>query len=115
MLKYIFLKIYNLLFCIMYQMINYDVCTFYLQIFAQANEKFNVQAALEETNENGVPQLECITPLRLLLESEKNPERWKNEVKDMEAHNKIRSQKKQWKSDQINIVEYIRKQLKLER
>ncbi|XP_061938952.1 SET domain-containing protein SmydA-8-like isoform X1 [Apis cerana] len=85
------------------------------QIFAQANEKFNVQAALEETNENGVPQLECITPLRLLLESEKNPERWKNEVKDMEAHNKIRNQKKQWKSDQINIVEYIRKQLKLER
>ena len=49
------------------------------------------------------------------MESEKNPERWKNEVKDMEAHNKIRSQKKQWKSDQINIVEYIRKQLKLER
>lgn len=81
----------------------------------QANERFNVQAALEEPNENGVPQLECITPLRLLLESEKNPERWNNEVKNMESHNKIRSQKKQWKLNQVNVVEYIRKRLKLER
>ncbi|CAL7951702.1 unnamed protein product [Xylocopa violacea] len=85
------------------------------QIFAQAKEKFNVAAALEQTNENGVPQLECITPLRLLLESEKSPERWNNEVKDMEAHNKIRSQKEHWKSDQVNVVEYIRNQLKLTR
>lgn len=70
---------------------------------------------MEEVNENGVPQLECITPLRLLLESEKNPERWNNEVKDMEAHNKIRCQKEHWKSDQANVVDYIRKQLKLNR
>ena len=74
-----------------------------------------MQAALEETNENGIPQLECITPLRLLLESEKNSERWNNEVKDMEAHNKIRSQKKQWQLNQVNIIEYIRKRLKLDR
>ncbi|XP_076662822.1 SET domain-containing protein SmydA-8 isoform X1 [Andrena cerasifolii] len=85
------------------------------QIFAQANEKFNVAAALEETNENGIPQLECVTPLRLLLESEKNPERWNNEVKGMEDHNKIRCQKGHWKSDQVNVVEYLRKQLKLDR
>ncbi|XP_076163460.1 SET domain-containing protein SmydA-8 isoform X2 [Ptiloglossa arizonensis] len=85
------------------------------QIFAQANEKFNVSAALEEANENGVPQLECITPLRLLLESEKSPEKWKNEIKDMEAHNKIRSQKKHWKSDHVNVVEYLRNRLKLNR
>ncbi|OAD54391.1 Protein msta, isoform B, partial [Eufriesea mexicana] len=85
------------------------------QVFAQANEKFNVQAALEEPNEHGVPQLECITPLRLLLESEKNPERWNNEVKNMESHNKIRSQKKQWKLNHVNVVEYIRKRLKLDR
>ena len=85
------------------------------QIFARANEKFNVQAALEETNENGVPQLECITPLRLLLETEKNPERWNKEVKNMEAHNKIRSQKEHWKSDHVNVVEYLRKQVKLDR
>ncbi|KAG7208615.1 hypothetical protein KM043_014822 [Ampulex compressa] len=85
------------------------------QIFTAANEKFNVSTALEETNENGVPQLECITPLRLLLESEKNPDRWNKEIKDMEAHNKIRSQKPHWKSDHVNIVEYLRKRLKLDR
>ncbi|EZA57735.1 SET domain-containing protein SmydA-8 isoform X1 [Ooceraea biroi] len=85
------------------------------RVFAQASEKFNVDAALEGNNENGVPQLECIMPLRLLLESEKNVERWDKEVKDMEAHNKIRSQKTQWKSDHVNIVEYLRKRLKLDR
>ncbi|CAK9831508.1 SET domain-containing protein SmydA-8, isoform A [Anthophora retusa] len=84
-------------------------------IFVQANEKFNVQAALEETNENGVPQLECVTPLRLLLQSEKSPEIWNSEVKTMESHNKIRSQKPHWKSDQVNVVEYIRNRLKLDR
>ncbi|XP_043249623.1 SET domain-containing protein SmydA-8-like [Colletes gigas] len=85
------------------------------QIFVQANEKFNVAEALDETNMNGVPQLECITPLRLLLESERNPEKWNKGVKDMEAHNKIRSQKEHWKSDHVNVVEYLRKRLKIDR
>jgi len=84
-------------------------------VFTQANEKFNVDAALEGNSENGVPQLECITPLRLLLESERNIERWSKEVKNMEAHNKIRCQKDQWKSDHVNIVDYLRKRLKLDR
>ncbi|KAL0107048.1 hypothetical protein PUN28_015540 [Cardiocondyla obscurior] len=85
------------------------------QVFVQANEKFNVDAALDATSENGVPQLECITPLRLLLESERNVERWNKEVKNMEAHNKIRCKKPQWKSDHVNIVDYLRKRLKLGR
>lgn len=84
-------------------------------MFAQANEKFNVDAALDGNSENGVPQLECITPLRLLLESERNVERWNKEIKNMEAHNKIRCKKNQWKSDQVNIVNYLRKRLKLDR
>lgn len=84
-------------------------------MFAQAKEKFNIDAALDGNNENGVPQLECITSLRLLLESERNVERWNKEVKDMEAHDKIRSQKSQWKSDHVNIVDYLRKRLKLDR
>ncbi|KAM0735042.1 SET domain-containing protein SmydA-8, isoform B [Formica fusca] len=84
------------------------------QVFVQANEKFNVDVALLNGND-GIPQLECITPLRLLLESEKNAERWSEEVKDMEAHNKIRCEKTQWKSDHINIVDYLRKRLKLDR
>lgn len=80
----------------------------------QANEKFNVDVALLDGND-GVPQLECITPLRLLLESERNVERWNEEVKDMEAHNKIRCEETQWKSDHVNIVDYLRKRLKLDR
>lgn len=84
-------------------------------MFTQANEKFNVTAALECNNENGVPQLECITPLRLLLESERSVDRWNEEVSDLEAHNKIRCQKTQWKSDHVNIVDYLRKRLKLDR
>ncbi|CAL1674293.1 unnamed protein product [Lasius platythorax] len=83
-------------------------------VFVQANEKFNVDVALLDGND-GVPQLECITPLRLLLESERNVERWNEEVKDMEAHNKIRCEKTQWKSDHVNIVDYLRKRLKLDR
>ncbi|XP_011868644.1 PREDICTED: protein msta, isoform B-like isoform X2 [Vollenhovia emeryi] len=85
------------------------------QVFTQANEKFNVDTTLDGNSENGVPQLECITPLRLLLESERNVARWNKEVKNMEAHNKIRCQKPQWKSDQVNIVDYLRKRLKLDR
>ncbi|XP_043275189.1 uncharacterized protein [Venturia canescens] len=85
------------------------------QVFASAGEKFNVEAALEESSANGVAQLECVTPLRLLLESEKSPERWKTEVKDLEAHTKIRSKGKQWSTDNVNIVKYLRERLKLER
>ncbi|XP_014610022.1 PREDICTED: protein msta, isoform B [Polistes canadensis] len=84
-------------------------------VFVEAKEKFNIAAALEQNNENGIPQLECITPLRLLLESLKNPERWEKEVKNMEAHNKMRIQKPHWKSDHVNVVEYLRKQLKFDK
>lgn len=84
-------------------------------IFAAVGEKFNVSAALEESNVTNVPQLECITPLRLLLAMEKFPERWEKEVKIMEAHNKNRSDKKQWKTDNVNIVCYLRDRLKLDR
>ena len=85
------------------------------QIFADVREKFNVSAALSEDLQSGVPQLDCITPLRLLLASEKNPERWNKDVKEMEAHNKKRSEKFQWKADHVNVVEYIRNRLKLTR
>ncbi|XP_011506599.1 PREDICTED: uncharacterized protein LOC105369055 [Ceratosolen solmsi marchali] len=84
-------------------------------IFAESKEKFNVEVALCNEQQNGIPQLECITPLRLLLASEKDDERWKREVKDMETHNKNRCQKSQWSTDHVNIVEYLRKRLKLER
>lgn len=86
------------------------------QVFASAAEKFNVAEARKEIEENGgVPQLECITPLRLLLASEKDAERWKSQVKDMEAHNKKRCTQAQWSKDQVNIVDYMRNRLKLQR
>ncbi|KAJ8680669.1 hypothetical protein QAD02_016456 [Eretmocerus hayati] len=85
------------------------------KIFAEAKEKFDVEAALNDEHPNGIPHYECITPLRLLLASERDTERWNSEVKIMEAHNKLRSQQSQWKVDHVNIVEYLRKRLKLER
>ncbi|XP_034951071.1 SET domain-containing protein SmydA-8 [Chelonus insularis] len=84
-------------------------------VFAAAKEKFNVSAAMDEANATECPQLECITPLRLLLASEKFPERWEKEVKIMEAHNAKRCVKKQWKIDHVNIVGFLRDRLKLDR
>ena len=89
---------------------------FFYQIFAATKEKFDLSALEnEEYQRTGLPQYECITPLRMLLASEKDTERWNSEIKDMEAHNKKRCEKKQWQTDHVNIVEYIRKRLKLER
>ncbi|XP_058795738.1 LOW QUALITY PROTEIN: SET domain-containing protein SmydA-8-like [Phymastichus coffea] len=85
------------------------------EIFAKLGEKFDLESALSEEHLHGLPHYECITPLRLLLAAEKDAERWNSEVKGMEAHNKKRSQKDQWKTDHVNVVEYIRNRLKLER
>jgi hypothetical protein len=59
------------------------------------------------------PQLNCITPLRLLLAKESNPKRWESEVKFMEAHNEERRETPIWKNNQINVVEYLRSACKL--
>lgn len=59
------------------------------------------------------PQLNCVTPLRLLLAKESNPERWESEVKIMESHNEKRRKTPLWENNQINIVEYLRGACKL--
>jgi hypothetical protein len=59
------------------------------------------------------PQLNCVTPLRLLLAKELNPERWESEVKLMESHNEERRNKASWDNNQINIVAYLRSACKL--
>jgi hypothetical protein len=59
------------------------------------------------------PQLNCITPLRLLLAKELSPERWESEVKLMEAHNEERRKTPIWENNQINVVEYLRSACKL--
>ncbi|XP_039756320.1 SET domain-containing protein SmydA-8 [Pararge aegeria] len=53
------------------------------------------------------PQLDCITPLRLFLAKEKDPERWKEEVNVMETHNEERQKRPTWDADQNNIVNYL--------
>ncbi|KAF7997635.1 hypothetical protein HCN44_006206 [Aphidius gifuensis] len=90
-------------------------CDYECSIFANAREKFNVTEILEGTYENGIPHFECITPLRLLLASEKYPDKWNNEIKNKESHNEKRSTKNQWKTDHVNIVTFIRDRLKLDR
>lgn len=59
------------------------------------------------------PQLNCVTPLRLLLVKESNPERWESEVKIMQNHNEERRKTPLWENNQINIVEYLRGACKL--
>ncbi|CAH0725580.1 unnamed protein product, partial [Brenthis ino] len=54
-----------------------------------------------------VPQLDCITPLRLLIAKENYPERWKQEVEVMETHTEERKKRHTWEADQINIVNYL--------
>lgn len=59
------------------------------------------------------PQYECITPLRVLLAKENNPERWTNEVENMEAHTDKRKEKPIWQYYQTNVVEFLQNHCKL--
>ncbi|KAF4530660.1 hypothetical protein B566_EDAN004899 [Ephemera danica] len=57
------------------------------------------------------PQLECITPLRLLLNT--HTDRWRDEVSLMETHEKERRDSSDWKADQVNIVNFLRRYCRL--
>ncbi|KAG5674227.1 hypothetical protein PVAND_004207 [Polypedilum vanderplanki] len=73
------------------------------EIFREAKCKF---FNLPDANATCM-QLDCITPLRVLLEREINMERWKNEVEPMEDHREKRINSNAWKEDQQNIVGYL--------
>ncbi|KAF7265712.1 SET domain-containing protein SmydA-8-like [Rhynchophorus ferrugineus] len=60
-------------------------------------------------------QYECITPLRVLLQKERDTKRWETEISKMEAHNEKRKSKPIWEFNQHNIVEYLRGPCKLDR
>ncbi|CAH0392289.1 unnamed protein product [Bemisia tabaci] len=81
------------------------------QVFSAANAKYQVPADLFEYS----PQLDCVTPLRLLLASESNSKRWNEEVKDMEAHIEARKKTPYWENEQTNVVKFLRERCKLER
>ncbi|XP_055920728.1 SET domain-containing protein SmydA-8 isoform X1 [Eupeodes corollae] len=82
------------------------------EVFHKANVKFagNVSA-------DGVcTQLDCITPLRVLLNKEIDPERWEREVAPMEYHDQSRRQMTEvWNADLVNIAQYLRGPCKLDR
>jgi hypothetical protein len=52
-------------------------------------------------------QLDCVTPLRVLLEKEANPQRWKDEIEPMEHHRDKRFGSDSWNADMQNIVGYL--------
>ncbi|CAG9767303.1 unnamed protein product [Ceutorhynchus assimilis] len=81
------------------------------KIFSEAKIKFQ---PVEDPTDVCV-QYECITPLRVLLEKDRNPKRWEEEVAPMEAHTEERKSKPVWEFNQHNVVEYLRGPSKLDK
>ncbi|KAM3965851.1 SET and MYND domain containing, arthropod-specific, member 3 [Aphomia sociella] len=73
------------------------------EVFSAVNVRFQ---SVEDWTASA-PQLDCITPLRLLLAKEKDPERWQQELDVMETHTEARMQRPTWSADQINIVDFL--------
>lgn len=73
-------------------------------LFVKHKAKFqNVQ-----DSDDSCVQLDCITPLRVLLAKEADPERWNAEITIMEDHRAKRTGSVYWNADQNNIVSYLR-------
>lgn len=73
-------------------------------LFAKHKAKFQ---AVEDSTASCM-QLDCITPLRMLLAKEEHPERWDAEISVMEYHNESRNGSATWQQDQQNVVGYLR-------
>ena len=52
-------------------------------------------------------QLDCIMPLRVLLEKETNPKRWVKDVEPMEHHRERRFGTATWQADAQNVTGYL--------
>ncbi|KAL1398667.1 hypothetical protein pipiens_008785 [Culex pipiens pipiens] len=74
------------------------------ELFAKHGVKFQ---NVEDSSEACV-QLDCITPLRVLLAKEANPDRWNAEIVMMEDHRAERDGNAFWKADQSNVVAFLR-------
>ncbi|KAL7741377.1 hypothetical protein ACLKA6_013817 [Drosophila palustris] len=80
------------------------------EVFAMARVTF----AGNVSEDGACPQLDCITPLRVLLAKESQPERWLNEVAPMEHHEQARRENADvWHADRVNIAQYLRGPCKL--
>uniref|UniRef100_A0A336M3G2 CSON011387 protein n=1 Tax=Culicoides sonorensis TaxID=179676 RepID=A0A336M3G2_CULSO len=66
---------------------------------------FKFQNVLDSTKP--CPQFECITPMRLLLAIERNPEYYEKQVSLMEFHDEARRKSPFWEMDQNNIVNLL--------
>ncbi|XP_063243953.1 SET domain-containing protein SmydA-8 isoform X2 [Bacillus rossius redtenbacheri] len=53
-------------------------------------------------------QMECVTPLRLLLSREKCPGRWTREVDAMQSNDERRRDLDAWRAEQVNVVGFLR-------
>lgn len=74
------------------------------ELFAKHGSKFQ---NVEDSSEACV-QLDCITPLRVLLAKEANPDWWNAEIVMMEDHRAERDGNAFWKADQSNVVAFLR-------
>lgn len=59
-------------------------------------------------------QYDCVLPLRILLLSEKSPEKWKI-IEKLNSFVDIRRENMIWRKEQTYIVKYIRQKCKLKR
>ncbi|CAG4991179.1 unnamed protein product [Colias eurytheme] len=59
------------------------------------------------------PQLDCITPLRMLIAKEQDPDRWQRELEVMETHTKERKNRPTWEAEQTNVVNFLLNHCKL--
>ncbi|XP_053610478.1 SET domain-containing protein SmydA-8 [Plodia interpunctella] len=73
------------------------------EVFSKAKVRFQ---PVEDWTASA-PQLDCITPLRLLLAKEKDPERWQRELEPMETHTEARRERPTWSVDQVNIADFL--------
>ncbi|XP_055920729.1 SET domain-containing protein SmydA-8 isoform X2 [Eupeodes corollae] len=86
------------------------------EVFKSANAKFYVIKDDEYRKRNECVQLDCVMPLRVLLNKEIDPERWEREVAPMEYHDQSRRQMTEvWNADLVNIAQYLRGPCKLDR
>ncbi|XP_054268705.1 SET domain-containing protein SmydA-8 [Macrosteles quadrilineatus] len=82
-------------------------------VFKAAGVRYKPETEEQLSSLNGSPQFECITPLRVLLQRDRDPERWEAEVKDLEAHTEGRKTDPDWEIEQVNVVEFLRNKCKL--
>ncbi|XP_053674864.1 SET domain-containing protein SmydA-8 [Anopheles nili] len=74
------------------------------EVFAASRVRFRCV----DDSTAGCVQLDCVTPLRVLLAKEADEARWNREIEPMEYHDGERRESANWKVDEHNIVAFLR-------